>query len=68
MTRGMVVGILKVTEGSDAVCFAVVLEQEVIFDSIDDFASAVALLMGLLYGLDIDYPKGLRHTFEVTRR
>ena len=68
MTKGVVVGILKVKEDSDVVGFAVVLEQKVIFDGVGDFVSAVALLMGLLYGLNIDYPKGLRHTFEVIQK
>ncbi|KAK0131008.1 Retrovirus-related Pol polyprotein from type-1 retrotransposable element R2 [Merluccius polli] len=45
---------------NDRVCFAVVLEEEIIFPSLSDFPTAVALLMGLLFALNIDYPRGLR--------
>ena len=65
MTKGMVVGILKVAVGNDDVAFDLVIEEEVIFDSLKDFLTAVALLMGLLYALNIVYPKGLPHTFKI---
>ena len=63
----MAVGILMV-EQNDRVGFAVVLEEEIIFPSISDFPTAVALLMGLLFALNIDYPRGLRYTFEVIQK
>ncbi|CAL8338010.1 unnamed protein product [Boreogadus saida] len=62
-TKGMAVGILMV-EQNDRVGFAVVLEEEIIFPSISDFPTAVALLMGLLFALNIDYPRGLRDERE----
>lgn len=63
MTKGMVLGILKVAEGDD-----VAFEEEVIFDSLKEFPTAVALLMGLLYALNIDYTKGLLYTFEMIQK
>ncbi|XP_059893073.1 uncharacterized protein LOC132446675 [Gadus macrocephalus] len=66
-TKGMAVGILMV-EQNDRVGFAVVLEEEIIFPSISDFPTAVALLMGLLFALNIDYPRDLKYTFEVIQK
>lgn len=68
MTRGMMLGILIVADGDDTVSFAVVIEEEIIFPSVSDFPRAVSLLMGLLYALNIDYPKGIRYTFEVIQK
>ncbi|XP_059209537.1 uncharacterized protein LOC131988443 [Centropristis striata] len=68
MTRGMTVGILMVADGDDTVGFAVVIEEEIILPSLSDFPIAVALLMGLFYALNIDYPKDIRYTFEVIQK
>ncbi|XP_062315936.1 uncharacterized protein LOC134019259 [Osmerus eperlanus] len=67
-TKGMAVGILMVAQIDELVRFAVVLEEEIIFPSLSDFPTAVALLMGLLFALNIDYPRGLRYTFEVIQK
>ena len=65
----MTVGILMVADGNDTVGFAVVIEEEIILPSLSDFpTAAVALLMGLLYALNIDYPKDTRYTFEVIQK
>ncbi|CAL8342993.1 unnamed protein product [Arctogadus glacialis] len=68
-TKGMAVGILMVEQIKDWVCFAVVLEEEIIFACLSYFPTAVALLMGLLFALDIQlfaldihYPRGVRYT------
>ena len=58
----MAVGIHMVEQINDRVCFAVVLEEEIIFPSLSYFPTAVALLMGLLFALNIDYPRGVRYT------
>ncbi|XP_063752958.1 uncharacterized protein LOC134873357 [Eleginops maclovinus] len=68
MTRGMTVGILIVADGVDTVAFAVVIEEEIILPSLSDCPTAVALLLGLLYALNIDYPKHMRYTFEVIQK
>ena len=67
MAKGMVVGILMEAEGND-VSFAVVIEEDIIFPSVNDFPTAVALLMSLLYTLNIYYPRGLRYTFEIIQK
>ena len=45
-----------------------VIEEKIIFPEVFDFSNAVALLMGLLYALNIDYSKGLRYTFEMIQK
>lgn len=47
---------------------SVVLEDQIILHDIKDFSQAVAMLMGLLYVLNIDYPKELCYTFEVIQK
>uniref|UniRef100_A0A674MW54 Uncharacterized protein n=1 Tax=Takifugu rubripes TaxID=31033 RepID=A0A674MW54_TAKRU len=42
----------------------VVLEGEIVLHDIPDLSTALAYLFGLLYALNIDYPKQTRHTFE----
>ena len=64
----MTVGILVVADGDDLLDYAVGLEEEVYCQSLSDFSTAVALLMGLLYACNIDYPKEIRYTFEVIQK
>ncbi|KAM9347670.1 sterile alpha motif domain-containing protein 3-like [Symphorus nematophorus] len=59
-TQGMKVGVVMVKDGEDIVDTAVVLEEAVILSSLKDIPRAIALLMGLLFSLNIDYPKELR--------
>lgn len=68
MTKGMAVGILMVSEGDDLIDVVVVLEEHIISQSLGDFPRAVAILMGLLFSLNIDYPRTLRYTFEVIQK
>lgn len=68
MTKGMAVGILKVVDGVEEIGFGVVLEEKIIFSSLNDFPKALELLMGLLFTLNIDYPKCLRYTFGVIQK
>lgn len=42
-----------------------VLEEEVIPSDLKDVPNAVAILMGFLFALNIDYPRELRYIFEV---
>lgn len=70
MVRGVSVGILTVYEDDDATRtptvrdVAVVLEGAVILHDFPDLPTAFAYLFGLLYAINIEYPKMLRYTFE----
>ena len=64
----MALGILMVTDEDNLLGFAVVLDAEIVFQSISDFPTAVALLMGLIYALNINYPKGTKYTFEIIQK
>jgi hypothetical protein len=68
MTRGMNVGIVVVKQGEDLLDISVVLEEQIILHGIKDYSHAVVMLMGLLYALNIDYPKELQYTFEVIQK
>ncbi len=46
----------------------VVLEEHIILHDQRDVPNAFATLMGLLYCLNIDYPKGLKYTFELVQK
>ncbi|CAM4317948.1 unnamed protein product [Leuciscus chuanchicus] len=64
VVKGMNVGLLVVTEENTAnllpkeiIDVAVVLEEEIVLDGLKDVSNAFAVLMGLLYALDITYPE-----------
>ncbi|KAJ8395720.1 hypothetical protein AAFF_G00029570 [Aldrovandia affinis] len=44
---------------------AVVLEEKIVLTDLRDLPTAFACLFGLLFALNIDYPKELKYTFEV---
>ncbi|XP_041851074.1 uncharacterized protein LOC121646244 [Melanotaenia boesemani] len=67
-TKGMKAGIVLVKEGEDIIDVSVVLEEAVFLCDLRDVPNAVAMLMGLLFALNIDYPKKLRYTFEVIQK
>lgn len=64
VARGMNVGVILIKDGEDFLDITVVLEDQIVLHDIKDFSKAVAMLMDLLYVLNI-YPKELRYTFEV---
>lgn len=69
MTKGMNVGILLVKEGSeDRTDTSVILEEQIVLRDLKDLPNAFAMLVGLLFALNIDYPKELRYTFEVVQK
>uniref|UniRef100_A0AAQ5X735 Uncharacterized protein n=1 Tax=Amphiprion ocellaris TaxID=80972 RepID=A0AAQ5X735_AMPOC len=45
-----------------------VLEGIKVLKDLDDIASAVAMLFGLIYALNLIYPANLRYTFEVIQK
>ncbi|XP_062293697.1 sterile alpha motif domain-containing protein 3-like [Scomber scombrus] len=67
-TKGMKVGVVMVKDGEEIIDTAVVLEEAVILSELKDIPRAIALLMGLLFSLNIDYPKELRYTFEIIQK
>ncbi len=48
--------------------FYVVLEEQIVLRDAIDLPHAVALLVGLIFALVIDYPKKLHYTFEVIQK
>ncbi|KAL2082779.1 hypothetical protein ACEWY4_022597 [Coilia grayii] len=73
-TQAMKIGILEVTDSTNSgphptvVNVAVVLEEEVVMDNLGDFTNAFMMLFGLLYALNMEYPKDLRYTFEAVQK
>lgn len=47
---------------------AVVLEEEIVLEDLPDIPTAFAYLFGLIYALNIKYPKELRYTFETVQK
>ncbi|KAL2084824.1 hypothetical protein ACEWY4_020342 [Coilia grayii] len=73
-TQAMKIGILEVTDSTNSgphptvVNVAVVLEEEVVMDNLGDFTNAFMMFFGLLYALNMEYPKDLRYTFEAVQK
>lgn len=67
-TQGMKVAVVMVKDGEDIIVTSVVLEESVIVPDLKDIPHATALPMGLLFALNMDYPKELGYTFEVIQR
>ncbi|TSN30256.1 hypothetical protein Baya_9485 [Bagarius yarrelli] len=72
-TRGVKMGILEVLENDlsqakkSCINFGIILEETVVMDDLPDFPTAFMVLFGLLYALNIEYPKGLKYTFEAVQ-
>lgn len=47
---------------------ALILEEKIVLDDIPDLPTAVALLIGLIYALNIEYEKELKYTFETIQK
>lgn len=71
--RGVSVGLLAVAEDDDATTtptvrdVAVVLEGAVVLHDLPDLCTGFAYLFGLLYAMNIEYPKQMRYTFEAVQ-
>ncbi|XP_034085020.1 uncharacterized protein LOC117554659 [Gymnodraco acuticeps] len=73
--NGVDVGVLIVTEEREPAALprniadvAVILEGRIVLRKLRDLPTGFAVLMGILYSLNIDYPKGLKYTFEVIQK
>lgn len=66
--NGASVAILTILQDDDADTsvreHAVVLEGDIVLQNIPDLSTTLAHLFGLLYALNIDYPKQMSFTFE----
>uniref|UniRef100_A0A672G278 Uncharacterized protein n=1 Tax=Salarias fasciatus TaxID=181472 RepID=A0A672G278_SALFA len=61
--------VLKEHAGSDEPeDIGIVLEGIKVLQSLDNVALAVAMLFGLIYALNLDYPADLRYTFEAIQK
>ncbi len=55
-------------DGKDPVDVSIILEGKEILPGCHNTAKACALLMGLIYALNLAYPRALRYTFEVFQK
>lgn len=75
-TKGLKVGVLTIVEDDVATVnsnptirtMAVVVEEQIVLDEVEDLPNAFALLFGLIYALNIEYPKEVTYTFEVIQK
>ncbi|XP_040907863.1 uncharacterized protein LOC121190896 [Toxotes jaculatrix] len=75
VAKGVDVGLLFMTSQADdgdmltdILDVAVILEDKIVIHQLKTVPHAFAVLIGLLYSLNIDYPKGLKYTFEVMQK
>jgi len=70
MTLGIIAVVEDVTDPipCDFSDVALVIEEAVVLRGLGDIPNAYVNMMGLLYALNINYPKNLRYTFEVIQR
>lgn len=67
------IGIYVIThEGSDATDppedVGIIVEGVTVLSDIEDVSSAIALLFGVIYVLNLSYPKELRYSFEFIQK
>lgn len=75
-TKDVKIGILTAIEDDVAavkslptvINTAIILEETVVLQDIKDVPSAFAYLFGLLYAINMEYPKNLKYTFEVIQK
>ena len=70
---GTAIGIYIIKhEGADASdppeVVRIIVEDVAVLQDIGDAASATALLLGVIYNLNLSYPPELKNTFETFRR
>ncbi|KAI7792288.1 uncharacterized protein LOC130547351 [Triplophysa rosa] len=60
--------VVHLSDGEDPVDVSILLEGKEILPGCHNLAKACALLMGLIYTLNLAYPRALRYTFEVFQK
>ncbi len=60
--------VAAVTWQPTVINMAIILEEAIVLEDIKDLPSAFAYLFGLLYALNMEYPKELKYTFEVIQK
>ncbi|KAI4875793.1 hypothetical protein NFI96_002433 [Prochilodus magdalenae] len=71
-TKGLSVGVLVVLEDDVSVAgssaniqnLAIVLKETIAMEQLSDISTGFAYLFGLLYALNLSYPKDLKYTFS----
>ena len=73
--QGMDVGLLIGYEGAHQNGFplnifnvAVVVEETPVMHNFDDVPSAMAMLVGVIYCVNLEYPKAMKYSFEFMQR
>uniref|UniRef100_A0A8C2WFK8 Uncharacterized protein n=1 Tax=Cyclopterus lumpus TaxID=8103 RepID=A0A8C2WFK8_CYCLU len=73
--KGMTVGLLIGYESGEQDPFprtifnvAVVVEETIVLHDLKDVPCAFAMLMGIVYSLNLEYPQGMKYTFEFLQR
>ena len=59
--------VLKDTPDAQPEDIGIVLEGNKVLEDLDSVGLAVAMLFGLFYAMNIDYPSDLKYTFEVVQ-
>ncbi|KAI2647098.1 cAMP-dependent protein kinase regulatory subunit [Labeo rohita] len=67
-TEETTVGIYILKSQDRSEDFWIVLEGQKVLQGLDNFALAMAMLFGLMYALNLNYPPEMKHTFEVLQK
>ncbi|RXN34410.1 Sterile alpha motif domain-containing 3 [Labeo rohita] len=67
-TEETTVGIYILKSQDRSEDFWIVLEGQKVLQGLDNFALALAMLFGLMYALNLNYPPEMKHTFEVLQK
>ncbi|KAL6483860.1 hypothetical protein MHYP_G00087320 [Metynnis hypsauchen] len=74
-TKGVSVGVLVVLEDEVSVAsssaniqnISIVLEEIIVLEKLSDIPTGLAYLFGLIYALNLSYPKELKYTFDAVQ-
>ena len=73
--KGMQLGLLIACEGSELepiphniFSIAVVVEETIVLHNLKDIAQGFAMLMGVIYCVNLEYPDAMKYSFEFIQR